>query len=41
MGGIDVRGWRANREAAGFAASTTFTKLASVRDTYLAGLFQP
>jgi len=37
---IGTRGWRGNREAAGFAASLLFVCLASVRDVYLGGLFQ-
>src|SRR5712692_3459023 len=37
---VGVRGWRENREAAGFLVSIVFVCLASVRDVYLAGLFQ-
>lgn len=34
------RGWRKNREVAGFLTSVAFVCLASVRDVYLGGLFQ-
>jgi drug/metabolite transporter (DMT)-like permease len=37
---VGVRAWRENREAAGFLVSVVFVCLASVRDVYLAGLFQ-
>jgi drug/metabolite transporter (DMT)-like permease len=37
---VGVRAWRENREAAGFLVSIVFVCLASVRDVYLAGLFQ-
>jgi len=40
MGKIIGRAWAGDRETAGFLASLAFVCLASVRDVYLAGLFQ-
>lgn len=37
---LSPQAWRQNREASGFLCSLAFVCLASVRDVYLAGLFQ-